>query len=255
MNINSNPNIRMRHNSQYSILTKEEQFMALVKCPKCGRTISDTALKCPGCDFALPNEKETMNICIECGTIIPPGSDSCPNCGSPADLKQRLEAEEAKEIQTRMNSIYKKKAISNRVSSIIQFIPYVIILVKYCIDRQSDFENATIGGFPLFDVILLHSLVSVALLCGTIGKSLTGIRLTGLIVGVLIALGIVFVSPLDWNDDFSTLFNRYIVIEIINLGYILYLFINLLKPTKQVLLSDESISSQEPQSKDQSSNQ
>lgn len=53
--------------------------MALIKCPECSNEISDKALKCPKCGFAI----QDIVICEECGTRNKKGSKSCISCGYP----------------------------------------------------------------------------------------------------------------------------------------------------------------------------
>ena len=55
--------------------------MALIKCPECGREISDKAPTCPGCGFAPASVRK----CEECGEVILPGVAACPNCGCPIE--------------------------------------------------------------------------------------------------------------------------------------------------------------------------
>lgn len=76
--------------------------MALIKCPQCGKEISDKAVSCPACGFepggagtAVPEaqqEKPDMVICRECGTKFEKGTKACPNCGYPAeDVPQAIQ--------------------------------------------------------------------------------------------------------------------------------------------------------------------
>lgn len=51
--------------------------MALIKCPECGREISDTAKKCIGCGYAFTETK----FCRFCGEKIPSDSVVCTKCG------------------------------------------------------------------------------------------------------------------------------------------------------------------------------
>ena len=44
--------------------------MALIKCPECGKEISDKALSCPNCGFPM-NEKQTIKVV---------DGDECPIC-------------------------------------------------------------------------------------------------------------------------------------------------------------------------------
>ncbi len=53
--------------------------MALIKCPRCGSSVSDKAEICPKCRNDLSN----LILCPECGTKVLPGTASCPECGYP----------------------------------------------------------------------------------------------------------------------------------------------------------------------------
>lgn len=59
--------------------------MSLIKCPKCGKEISDKAKECPGCGEIInstePNAQQIK--CPECGSILAHNFDVCPNCGCP----------------------------------------------------------------------------------------------------------------------------------------------------------------------------
>lgn len=52
--------------------------MALVKCKKCGKSISDTAKACPHCGI-----KTEVETCPECGKKVKQNDDFCSNCGYP----------------------------------------------------------------------------------------------------------------------------------------------------------------------------
>ncbi|MCM1236767.1 MAG: TM2 domain-containing protein [Ruminococcus flavefaciens] len=51
--------------------------MALIKCPECGREISDRARSCPSCGYAISATK----FCKHCGSKIPEDSVVCVKCG------------------------------------------------------------------------------------------------------------------------------------------------------------------------------
>lgn len=51
--------------------------MALIKCPECGKEISDTAENCPNCGYHF----EKTKFCKFCGEKIPVDSVVCPKCG------------------------------------------------------------------------------------------------------------------------------------------------------------------------------
>lgn len=51
--------------------------MALVRCPECGKEISDSAKNCPGCGYAFNETK----FCRFCGEKIAADSVVCTKCG------------------------------------------------------------------------------------------------------------------------------------------------------------------------------
>ena len=44
------------HNCKKGIM-REDEIMALVKCPECGKEISDKASNCPGCGYPIESQK------------------------------------------------------------------------------------------------------------------------------------------------------------------------------------------------------
>lgn len=70
--------------------------MALIRCPECGREISDKASACPGCGCPVkefgqeeqqkaarelpPEERPEMMECVKCGRKIPTTIAECPFC-------------------------------------------------------------------------------------------------------------------------------------------------------------------------------
>jgi ribosomal protein L37E len=60
--------------------------MALIKCPECGKDVSDKAKACPhcGCPISEPqkeNDTEIYTQCPECGAWIKDSDNICSNCG------------------------------------------------------------------------------------------------------------------------------------------------------------------------------
>ena len=55
----------------------EEIILALIKCPECGKEISDNATNCPNCGYSFRNSK----FCKFCGEKIDKGCIICPKCG------------------------------------------------------------------------------------------------------------------------------------------------------------------------------
>lgn len=70
--------------------------MALVKCPECGKTVSDRATVCPHCGCPLSVKlkpkpaKANFLKCEECGHIIDHSMSECVNCGCPTPWDDRV---------------------------------------------------------------------------------------------------------------------------------------------------------------------
>lgn len=56
--------------------------MSLIKCPECGRTVSDLAPTCPGCGCPIEGN---IAVCPACGTVNLKRNERCSACG--ADMK------------------------------------------------------------------------------------------------------------------------------------------------------------------------
>lgn len=64
--------------------------MALIKCPECGREISDKSKICIHCGYPLENEKDKKELCVkcpECENEIENKVKKCPYCGYPIGKK------------------------------------------------------------------------------------------------------------------------------------------------------------------------
>lgn len=55
--------------------------MAMIKCPECGKDISNQSDKCIYCGFPIRNED--MTVCSNCGVLNQAGSTFCSSCGNP----------------------------------------------------------------------------------------------------------------------------------------------------------------------------
>lgn len=104
--------------------------MAIIKCPECGREISDKSKMCIHCGYPLEEEtdKEVINTrCSECGKEIPNNVDYCPNCGCPLIVQ----------VQKNRNNAIKQSIMIqmprklNRKSVLI--IGVVVALVAICV--------------------------------------------------------------------------------------------------------------------------
>ena len=82
--------------------------MGLMKCPDCGRTISDHLDVCPGCGYRpkgrnfYPGKPKSTAIpvrCPWCGKMVPAGKKSCPGCGSPAKVTYSMAPRRLKPVE------------------------------------------------------------------------------------------------------------------------------------------------------------
>lgn len=55
--------------------------MGMIKCPECGKDISNQSDKCIYCGFPIRNED--MIVCSNCGVLNQAGSTFCSSCGNP----------------------------------------------------------------------------------------------------------------------------------------------------------------------------
>lgn len=64
--------------------------MSLIKCPECGKEISDKAISCPMCGYPTkeisyelqpPPSTTGMNVCPKCGNFTI-AKQKCPDCGT-----------------------------------------------------------------------------------------------------------------------------------------------------------------------------
>ena len=51
--------------------------MAIIKCPECGRQISDKAPTCPSCGVEIAGK---ITKCPHCGEVYFSSQEMCPNC-------------------------------------------------------------------------------------------------------------------------------------------------------------------------------
>ena len=100
--------------------------MALIKCPECGKEISDKAKECIHCGYHLVEEKMVNKEikCNECGTILSESDEICPNCGCPVEKK--VKEEEIKLQQVEVTGI---KMAAKTKKIIVGIIIAIIICV------------------------------------------------------------------------------------------------------------------------------
>lgn len=82
--------------------------MALINCPKCGKSISNTSKACIHCGCGL-------EICPECGSALSCDTHKCPNCGY-----VMVQKEEPQKIESENNSKKNEKLPLNQAIAFVQ---------------------------------------------------------------------------------------------------------------------------------------
>lgn len=94
--------------------------MALIKCPECGKEISDKAKKCVYCGKVLIEDNPNTKICSECGKENPSDATECMYCGCPFEDEK---VTEITPIQVVTTEVKKKKELKKII------IPIVVAVV------------------------------------------------------------------------------------------------------------------------------
>lgn len=95
--------------------------MALISCPGCGKMISEKAVKCVNCGYALKEENEVVERnCKECGAILSDDATNCSNCGCPVG------DEKADQVEVAGVKVSKKRKRMLKIISIAALILCVI---------------------------------------------------------------------------------------------------------------------------------
>lgn len=103
--------------------------MALMKCPKCNKEISDKAKYCPNCGCEVSNMQGDIQLfCKECGNRLTSEDTVCPKCGCPIEARSKIYKEPQKVEVTRINvNKHKIKNIGIICSSLVAIIILVVI--------------------------------------------------------------------------------------------------------------------------------
>lgn len=130
--------------------------MAMISCPNCGKQISDRALTCPGCGYALQTkevveEQPEKIVCEECGAELTPDMEVCPNCGCPIEKGETESAEkvspdvqavEVRKINIQVDESGKKKAKKFVVIAILAVVAVVAAFFGYRAYQNQKLEEA-----------------------------------------------------------------------------------------------------------------
>lgn len=69
--------------------------MAIIKCPECGRQISDKAPTCPNCGVEIAGK---VIKCAQCGEVYFNNQESCPNCHHHTPLSFQISNDNTAEL-------------------------------------------------------------------------------------------------------------------------------------------------------------
>jgi len=95
--------------------------MALIKCPECGKMISDMTDKCTDCGYPIYLMKRTIKKCPFCGGINYGYDSTCKNCGGELELEPE---------DTKLNSVSQSYRIKHQSEKIQENIRVVTIYGK-----------------------------------------------------------------------------------------------------------------------------
>lgn len=102
--------------------------MALIKCPECGREISDKSKACIHCGYPLELEMDKDIIyvkCPECENEVPNNVDYCPNCGCPIEIQKR---ENINNIFGELIKEHRPERLSKKIMPLIVILAVVAII-------------------------------------------------------------------------------------------------------------------------------
>ena len=93
----------------------------MIKCPECGKEISDKAKKCVHCGKILIEEKPATKVCSDCGKENPIDATECVHCGCPF--------EEGTTVETPVQIAPVEKPKKNLKKIIIPIVAAVVVVV------------------------------------------------------------------------------------------------------------------------------
>ena len=122
--------------------------MALIICPKCGKSISDKAFTCTQCGYVLTAEDKVGKadlpsvICEDCGEIIPNEATICPNCGCPVAVNKPTADEKVMPQQVELTKIsiplFKKKSFWISFIVVVATVGILVFGLKAYQNKQAE---------------------------------------------------------------------------------------------------------------------
>lgn len=99
--------------------------MAIIKCPECGREVSDKAPVCPSCGVEIAGHIIT---CPKCGTVYFNDQSSCPTCHTPTH-PETAQAQPSYQAEPVTSSSADEKPAKKNTKVIIYSFLFALVLV------------------------------------------------------------------------------------------------------------------------------
>lgn len=114
--------------------------MAMIKCPKCNKDISDKSNKCIHCGYDL----ETRNIkkCVECGTKLENNMTICPQCGCPVETTNTQKVE-----VTKIRNPFSKKQVIISLCMILMILALVLFGIYANKQKQKKINEENLANY------------------------------------------------------------------------------------------------------------
>lgn len=136
--------LRKNEYNEENIFLWGEEKMALIRCPECGKEISDKAKKCPNCGKILIEEKSETKICGECGKENLIDATECVCCGCPFEDEKKFEKDVVESVPTIGKNIEKnmKKIIIPVVAVVLIVVVGLIIYNVKVVKPKNTYDEA-----------------------------------------------------------------------------------------------------------------
>lgn len=140
--------------------------MSLIKCPECGKEISDKSEKCVNCGYPLDNKENSIYYCKSCDKQNENGTDYCVCCGN------RLTPYRKKQNTPNMETKRKKKKSEFQIERLIVGIVMIVfsfpVLLQSCVagivniseQNYNSFDGSI--GFLFFLCMVIFGIISIA---------------------------------------------------------------------------------------------
>lgn len=154
--------------------------MALIKCPGCGEEVSDKAVSCVHCGYALVDEnaeeKLAPRLCPDCGKEVDAEAVSCPACGCPLESSAAESEEEVTKVEVaKVKVSAKAKKIAIGVGAGILALILVAFGVNAAVQNQKEQDavntyNEYVDNLTLARTEMLTGAASAESVASTAGK-------------------------------------------------------------------------------------